>query len=100
MLSSKKISLSAGTRVRVKETGSVPEWSNWDPCQRSSTSVKRRMQTAFFKGDKRIQGEIVYIASESLRERLRRDNRVKVQLRDAAGVQIVIVADPENLIAA
>lgn len=100
MLLSSKTPLSAGARVRVKSPGLVPEWSEWDACQRTSNHVKRRLQEAFFKGDKKIYAEIVYIANESLRERLRNQNRVKVMLRDPAGSSVVILADPDNLVSA
>ena len=97
MLSKTNVSLPAGARVRVKKPGSVPEWSEWDPCQRTSTPVKRRLQQLFFLGDKRIQAEVLYISSEGLRERLRNQGRVRVELRDPAGCSIVILADAENL---
>jgi hypothetical protein len=90
--------LSAGTRVKVTAAGPVPAWSTWDDDkQRTSTPVKKRLQELFFKGDKRILAEIIYIANESERLRLRDENRVKVQLRDSAGACIVITADSENL---
>lgn len=90
--------LSAGTRVRVALPGVVPAWSTWDDDrQRSSPSVKKRLQTLFFKGDRRISSQIVYIGSESLREKLKKKNQVKVELSDAAGSQIVITADAGNL---
>jgi hypothetical protein len=97
MLLATQAALPAGGRVRVKAPTSVPEWSVWDPCQRTSTSTKRRLQELFFRGDKRIQGEVVYITSESLRKRLRNQGRTKVELRDSAGASIVIVADAKNL---
>lgn len=94
------VSLAAGTRVRVKSPGPVPEWSVWDPCQRTSNHVKRRIQDQFFKGDRRVQAEVVYIGNESLRDKLRKQERVKIELRDPAGVMVTILADAKNLIAA
>ncbi len=89
----------AGSRVRVKTAGPVPEWSSWDDDgQRTSTPVKKRLQQLFFRGDKRIIAEVVYIGSESLRERLKSKNQIKVELRDPAGASIVITADAGNLI--
>ncbi len=93
--------VSAGTRVRVKEAGSVPQWSEWDDDgQRTSAPVKKRLQRLFFAGDKRIGAEVVYISNESQREKLRTLGRVKVQLRDPAGSMIVVTAATENLAAA
>ncbi|MEW6251657.1 MAG: hypothetical protein AB1716_13510 [Planctomycetota bacterium] len=99
MSGTKTATLPAGARVRVRAPGPVPEWSTWDDDgQRSSTQVKKRLQQLFFRGDKRVRGEIVYVANESLRQRLKSKNQVKVQLRDPAGATIVILADATNLI--
>lgn len=98
MMGSPMRSLSAGSKVTVTTPGPVPTWSEWDDDnQRTSTPVKRRLQEMFFKRDKKILAEVVYIASESERESLKRKNRVKVSLRDPAGSRITITADPENL---
>jgi hypothetical protein len=84
----------SGTRVRVKSPGSVPATSTWDDDhQRTSTPVKKRLQQAFFKGDKKVRGEVIYISSESIRERLRSKGQVKVEIRDPAGSCIVITAE-------
>ncbi len=100
MLGKPRVSLAAGARVKVKSPGPVPEWSVWDACQRTSTHVKKRLQQAFFAGDKRIQAEVQYIGSESLRDRLRNEGRVRVELRDSAGASIIILADSGNLVSA
>lgn len=86
--------MTAGTRVKVLEAAAVPASSTWDDDhQRTSTPVKRRLQEMFFKGDKKIQAEVIYIGSESERDRLKAKNLVKVQLRDPAGATIVITAE-------
>lgn len=91
-------SFSAGSRVRVIESGTVPHWSTWDDDkQRTSSSVKKRLQELFFKGDRKLQAQVVFIISEGERERLKRDGRVKVEIRDPAGASIVITADAANL---
>ncbi len=90
--------ISAGSRVKVIRPGPVPVTSKWDDDrQRSSPSVKRRLQALFFKGDSRVSSQIVYIGSESLRQRLKQKKQVKVELRDAAGSSIVITAEADNL---
>lgn len=93
--------ISAGTRVRVANAGAVPQNSTWDDDhQRTSTPVKKRLQQLFFKGDRRLQCQIVYIGSESQRDQLRRKNLVKVELRDPTGSRITITADADNVIPA
>lgn len=100
MLTMRRTSLAAGTRVKVKTPGPVPHWSVWEPCQRTSSHVKKRLQDMFFKGDRRVTAEVVYIASESDREKLKAAGRVKLYLRDAAGSSVTILADANNLAAA
>ena len=97
MLSRPSVSLGAGARVKVKTPGLVPEWSKWEPCQRTSSSVKRRLQQLFFKGDRRVSASVVYIANESARDRLKANGHTKVELRDAAGCSVVILAETRNL---
>lgn len=90
--------LAAGTKVRVAQPMEVPEWSDWDDDKgRTSTPVKKRLQTMFFKGDKKVGAEIVYIAKETDRDKLRKLGRVKVRLRDASGASVIITAESEKL---
>lgn len=97
MMSSMKF-LSAGTRVKVHSPMSVPTDSTWDDDnQRTSTPVKKRLQQLFFKGDKRVHAEVVYVSSESVRAKLKSKDLVKVALRDPAGSSIVITAPTAHL---
>ena len=90
--------ISAGTRVKVAKPVQVPTSSTWDDDGgRCSTPVKKRLQQMFFRGDKRISGEVVYIGSEDIRVRLKNKGLVKVLIRDAAGSMITITAPTENL---
>ncbi len=91
--------LAAGTKVRIKEPCDVPEWSKWDDDGgRTSSQVKKRMQAMFFRGDRKIVGEVLYIGRESEREMLRRKGQIKIRVRDSAGTMLAITADPSNLI--
>ncbi len=93
--------LASGTKVRVAEPTQVPEWSTWDDDHgRTSGLVKKRLQGLFFKGDRKLTAEIVYIAKESEREKLRRKGQCKVRIRDASGCTLVITADPAKLVKA
>lgn len=93
--------LASGTKVRVGEAMGVPEWSVWDDDHgRTSGLVKKRLQAQFFKGDRKLTAEIVYIAKESERERLRRKGQCKVRVRDQSGCTLVITADPARLVKA
>lgn len=93
--------LAVGTRVRVAEPMEIPEWSTWDDDKgRTSAVAKKRMQGMFFRGDKKIVGEVMYISKETDREKLRRLGQVKVRLRDPSGCALVITADPTKLVRA
>lgn len=90
--------LAVGTKVRVVEPMEVPETSKWDDDKgRTSSSVKRRMQLQFFQGNPKYTAEIVYVARESEREKLRRKGLVKVRVRDAGGTALVLTAEPHKL---
>lgn len=93
--------LAAGTLVKVKAPVSVPQWSKWDDDgQRTSNSVKKRLQMQFFKGDRRVQARVVYVSSEHERFKLKKNGHLKVELRDPAGVSITILAATEQVVAA
>jgi len=101
MVGSKSPVLSAGTKVKVRSPGAVPEWSEWeDDNQRTSNAVKKRLQQMFFRGDRRVSATVVYIASESRRAKLKLHKRILVELRDPAGSSIVVTVDATNLVAA
>jgi len=90
--------LAAGTKVRVHSPMSVPAWSIWDDDKgRTSTPVKKRLQASFFKGDRKVVAEVMYISRESEREKLRRKGHVKVRVRDASGTCVVFTAENEAL---
>ena len=92
---------SAGTKVRVAEAMDVPEWSEWDDDKgRTSGGLKRRLQQQFFRGDKKVRAEVVYIAKESEREALKRKGQIKLRVKDQSGCMLVITADPAKLVAA
>jgi len=93
--------LAAGTRVKVDEPTEVPQWSECDDDNgRTSVPTKRRLQQLFFRGDKKVQAEVVYIANESLREKLRRLGRVKVRVREPSGSMVVFTAAVDRLVRA
>lgn len=90
--------VSAGARVKILNPGPVPAWSEWDDdAQRTSTPVKKRLQQLFFKGDRKIVAEVVYVSNEALRDKMRSLGRVKLALRDPAGASLVVTADAANL---
>ena len=98
MIAATAAQLASGTRVKIKEPGAVPVFSSWeDDAQRTSTPVKKRLQTQFFAGHKGIAGEILYVGNETDRDRMKAKGLCKVQIRDQAGSMIVITAPMANL---
>ncbi len=90
--------LAVGAKVRVAAPMEVPDWSTWDDDHgRISASIKKRLQTMFFKGSDKITAEIIFVSKESEREKLRRQGRVKVRLRDQSGCTLVITAESGQL---
>jgi hypothetical protein len=93
--------VAAGTKVRISESMDVPHWSEWeDDKGRTSVPTKRRLQQLFFRGDKKVNGEVVYIAKESEREGLRRLGQVKVRVREASGATVTITVEASKLVQA
>lgn len=91
--------MAVGTKVRVAEPMDVPEYSEWDDDHgRTSAMLKKRLQAMFFRGDRKMAAEIVYISKESERDRLRRKGLVKIRLKDPAGSMLTITADPAKLV--
>ena len=89
----------SGTKVRIAESMDVPQWSTWDDDKgRTSGAVKKRLQQRFFRADRKLTAEIIYIATEEARERLRRKGQTKVRVRDQSGCAMVLTADPATLV--
>ncbi len=90
--------MAVGTKVRVNAAMDVPDYSTWDDDGgRTSAMLKKRMQSMFFRGDRKLTAEIMYIGKESERERLRRKGLVKLRVRDSAGCILNLTADPNTL---
>ncbi len=90
--------IAAGTRVRVAQPMPVPQWSECDDDKgRTSVPTKQRLQLLFFRGDKKVAAEVVYISNETERERLRRLGRVKVRIREASGAMVTCTAPADTL---
>lgn len=82
----------------VNQAMDPPDGIEWDDdAGRTSGLLKKRLITSFFKQDKRINAEVVYIAKESERERLRRKGLIKVRLRHQSGSTLTITVEPRYL---
>lgn len=90
--------LAAGTKVKVAEPMAVPTWSECDDDKgRTSMPTRQRLQQLFFRGDKKVAAEVVYISNETERDRLRRQGRVKIRIRESSGSMIVCTAEAGKL---
>lgn len=92
--------LTVGSKVRAAQPIDAPEGIQWDDDGgRTSGLLKKRLIASFFKQDKRVAAEVVYIAKESEREKLRRKGLVKIRLRHQSGSMLNITVDPRYLTA-
>lgn len=90
--------LTVGSKVRVAQPMDAPDSIEWDDDGgRTSGLLKKRLIASFFKQDKRITAEVVYIAKESEREKLRRKGLVKLRLRHQSGSMLNIKVEPRFL---
>lgn len=90
--------LSVGSKVFVTQAMDAPDGIEWDDdAGRTSGLLKKRLIASFFKQDKRISAEVVYIAKESEREKLRRKGLVKIRLRHQSGSMLTITVEPRYL---
>jgi hypothetical protein len=91
-------SLTVGAKVMVNQAMDAPEGVKWDDdAGRTSGLLKKRLISSFFKQDKRITAEVVYIGKESEREALRRKGLIKIRLRHISGSMLTICTDPRYL---
>ncbi len=90
--------LTVGSKVFVAQPMNPPEGVTWDDdAGRTSGQLKKRLIESFFKQDKRITAEVVYIGKESEREALRRKGLIKIRVKDQAGCILTLTADPNTL---
>lgn len=89
---------SAGSKVRVVAPMEVPTWCEWDDDRgRVSNHVKQTIRDKFFKGDPKLNAEILHISSEGEREKLRKAHRTKVRVRMPSGDTVVITVELDKL---
>jgi hypothetical protein len=90
--------LASGAKVKLIAPIEVPIWSEWDDDRgRVATHVKGVIRQRFFKGDRKVAAEVVYIPNETERTKLRKLGRTKIRLRMPSGESIVIVAELATL---
>lgn len=86
--------LNVGSKVKLIAPSAVPEWCEYDDDRgRVSKHVKNVIRERFFKADPKLTAEIVHIARETEREKLRKLGRTKVRIRMPSGETIVIPVD-------
>jgi hypothetical protein len=83
--------LNVGSKVKLVAPIPVPPWCECDDDRgRVSNHVKNIIRERFFKADPKLNAEIVHIARETEREKLRKAGRTKVRVRLPSGDTIVI----------
>ena len=93
-----KQGFSVGSKVKIIAPMDPPSWCEFDDDRgRVSTHAKHMIRDRFFKCDPKANGEIVHIANETEREKLRRAGRTKVRVRLPSGDTIIITVEIDKL---
>ncbi len=89
---------SAGSKVKLIAPMEVPNWCTCDDDRgRVSNHVKQTIRERFFKADSKLNAEIVHVASETEREKLRKLGHTKVRVRMPSGDTITIAVELDKL---
>jgi hypothetical protein len=93
-----KHGFSVGSKVKLIASMTVPAWCEFDDDRgRVSRHAKQVIRDRFFKGDTKLAAEIVHVANETERDKLRRAGRGKVRVRLPSGDTIVITVELDKL---
>lgn len=93
-----KQELAVGSRVKLVAPMDVPAWCEYDDDRgRVSKHAKDVIRERFFKCDPKLTSEIIHVANETERTRLRRAGRTKVRVRLPSGDTIIITVELEKL---
>lgn len=86
--------LNVGSKVKLAAAIPVPPWCEYDDDRgRVSNHVKNVIRDRFFKADPKLTAEIVHVARETEREKLRKAGRTKVRVRLPSGDTITITVE-------
>lgn len=86
--------LSVGSKVRMIAPIPVPNWCDFDDDRgRVAKHVKNVIRDKFFNADPKLSAEIVHVARETEREKLRKEGKAKVRVRMPSGDTIVITVE-------
>jgi hypothetical protein len=89
---------SGGSKVKLVAPMEVPTWCECDDDRgRVSNHVKQMIRERFFKADGKLTAEVVHVASETEREKLRKLGRTKVRVRMPSGDTITITVELDKL---
>jgi hypothetical protein len=89
---------SGGSKVKLIAPMAVPVWCEWDDDRgRVSSHVKQVIRERFFKADTKLTAEVVHVASETEREKLRKLGRTKIRVRMPSGDTITITVELDKL---
>ncbi len=82
---------SSNATVKVAHFGPPPNDIQWVKDVHVNPRTRRQLIEGFWSGHRGITGHVAYVASESDREKLRRSDRVMIQLRDLSAQKVVII---------
>lgn len=83
--------LSANCIVKVIQPGAPPTDIEWVRDVHVNPRTRRQLIEGFWKGHRGISGQVAYVANESERDRLRRQGKVLIHLRDVSAQKVSII---------
>ena len=92
-----KTVLSTSTKVQVTDPGSPPNNVEWVRDIHINPRTRKQLIEGFWKRKRGISGQVAYVANESDRTRLRKEGKLRIQIRDPSAQAITIIV-PENIL--
>ena len=92
-----KTVLSTSTKVQVANPGSPPNNLEWVRDIHINPRTRKQLIEGFWKRKRGVSGQVAYVANESDRERLRKEGKLRILIRDPSSQTITVIV-PENLL--
>lgn len=82
---------SSSTKVTVAEPGQPPQDLKWVKDLHVNPRTRKQLIEGFWNQHRRISGQVMFVASDSEREKLRREGKVMVRISDLSAQHITVI---------
>ena len=86
-----------GMRVQAVEKGDPPKDVEWVRDVRINARTKRLLMQGFWKQKRDITGKVAYVASESVRSKLRKEKKLMIKLINPCAQRISIIVAERHI---